>query len=151
NAMDALEKALDLAAIAVSNATLQGSKDRLRILGGAPLHASPLGRQKDTPRSAIAGVGLAANETPLFQEPEDGSHRVGVRGGPFHDGDLRDPWFASHDTEQHELVRGHAVVQHQGIGPAMKRQIGLAQEHPELVTLRHRDLLFQANSLWSTH
>jgi hypothetical protein len=55
-------------------------------------------------------MGLAANEPPLLQAPQDGRHRVRVRGGPFDHCNLRDTGLARHDGEQHKLVGGHAMV-----------------------------------------
>src|SRR5262245_13858288 len=97
--VNALEEPLDLAGVAVRHAVLQDGEDLLRILGRAPLHALPLGRQEDAARTAVTGMGLAANQTPLLQEPEDGRHRVRVRVDSFHDGDLRDTWLACHNGE----------------------------------------------------
>src|SRR5262249_22152092 len=116
--VDALEEPLDLPAVAVRHAAPQGCANRLRIFGRAPLHAPSLGRQEDAAHTEFEGVSLAANETPLLQAPEDGRHRVRVRAGPFHDRGLRDPWLSCHDGEQHELVGGHALGLHPGIGTA---------------------------------
>src|SRR6516162_461998 len=118
--MNALEKTLDFATLAAPDAVHKGRKDRLRGFRRTLLHAASLGRQKDTARTAVTDMDLTAHETPHFQQSEYGSHRIRVRGGPFHDGNLRDSWFACHDAQQHKLVGRHAVVQHQGIGAAMK-------------------------------
>ena len=117
---DAVEKPLDLRAVVVRHGIPQGGENRLRILGNSLLHAPPLGREKDAAHTAITRMGLTANETPLLQAPEDRRHGVRVRAGPFHDCDLSDTGLACHDGEKHELVGGHAVVEHPGIGTAME-------------------------------
>ena len=47
-------------------------QQEIRLLGNPLLHAASRGGQKDTPRPAVVGVCLAANQALPLQQPQNG-------------------------------------------------------------------------------
>jgi len=102
--VNTFEKPLVWDSVAFGHAVPQGSKRWLETFGSPSLHASAGRRQKDASCTAVGGMRLAAHETPLLQQPEDGRNGVCVRRSPRHDSYLHDAWFARDDPKNYELV-----------------------------------------------